>query len=236
MSKGAALLEVIACSLADAVEAQQGGAGRLEIVSDLARGGLTPSLELVQQIIAIVSIPVRVMLRESDSYEVANEAEVDRLCNAAHEFSRLRIDGLVLGFLKSERIDLDLIQKLLACAPNLKATIHHAFESAFSGEPIAEIKRIRQVDRILAHGGNSDWSVKIDKLATYQRDAQPEIEIIAGGGLDSEKIRAIRSATGIREFHVGRAARADSDVEGVVQAARVKGLIEVIRERALSAE
>ena len=30
MSKGAPRLEVIACSVADAVEAQQGGAGRLK--------------------------------------------------------------------------------------------------------------------------------------------------------------------------------------------------------------
>ncbi len=228
MSKGAALLEVIACSVADAVEAQQGGAGRLEIVSDLARGGLTPSLELVQQIIAIVSIPVRVMLRESDSYEVANEDEVDRLCEAAHEFSRLRIDGLVLGFLKDGRIDVHLTQKLLACAPNLKATFHHAFESAVPFEAIAEIKRINQVDRILAHGGNGDWSVKIDRLATYQEKVAPEVEIIAGGGLDAEKINAINRRTSIREFHVGRAARANGDVDGVVQAARVKGLVDVI--------
>ena len=236
MSKGAALLEVIACSVADAVEAQEGGAGRLEIVSDLSRGGLTPSLELVQQIIAIVSIPVRVMLRESESYEVANEDEVDRLCEVAREFSRLRIDGLVLGFLKDERIDVDLTQKLLACAPNLKATFHHAFESAIPFKAIAEIKRISQVDRILAHGGNEDSSVKIDRLAMYQEMVRPEVEIIAGGGLDVEKIKAINSMTSIREFHVGRAARADGAVDGVVQAARVKGLVDVIRGRAVSVE
>ena len=41
------LLEVIACSVADAVEAEKGGASRLEIVRDLGRGGLTPPLELV---------------------------------------------------------------------------------------------------------------------------------------------------------------------------------------------
>ena len=36
------LLEVIATSLDDALAAEDGGAGRLEIVHDLERGGLTP--------------------------------------------------------------------------------------------------------------------------------------------------------------------------------------------------
>ena len=35
-------LEVIACSVADAIEAEKGGADRLEVISHFERGGLTP--------------------------------------------------------------------------------------------------------------------------------------------------------------------------------------------------
>ena len=230
MSKCAPLLEVIACSVADAVEARQGGASRLEIVRDLSCGGLTPPVQLVQQIISIVSIPLRVMLRESEGYEVASEAEKEQLCVAASEFSRLPIDGLVLGFLCDRRIDVKLTQQILAYAPNLKATFHHAFEDAVSFDTIRDLKTIKQVDRILAHGGIGEWSDKIERLAMYRRQSQPEIEIIAGGGLKAETIEAIRSTTEIREFHVGRAARAGETVEGVVQASRVKRLVEAARE------
>jgi copper homeostasis protein len=38
------MLEVIACSVADAVAAERGGADRLELVRDLNVGGLTPPL------------------------------------------------------------------------------------------------------------------------------------------------------------------------------------------------
>lgn len=58
------LLEVIACSVGDAVEAEKGGASRLEIVRDLGRGGLTPPLELVAEIKRAVNVPLRVMLRD----------------------------------------------------------------------------------------------------------------------------------------------------------------------------
>ncbi|MGI9069386.1 MAG: copper homeostasis protein CutC [Pyrinomonadaceae bacterium] len=230
MSKRAALLEVIACSVADAVEAEQGGAKRLEIISDFARGGLTPPLELVVDILAIVSLPVRVMLRENEGYEIGSEPEKRRLFSAAHEFSRLRIDGLVLGFLRKGRIDLEVTQQILECAPRLKATFHHAFEETEPFPAIREIKKLKQVDRILTSGGGGEWPEKIARLGRYQEEASPEIEIIAGGGLASSTIRRISATTGIREFHVGRAARVKASVDGVVKAARVKVLVEATRD------
>lgn len=226
MSQGGPLIEVIACSVIDALEAEEGGAGRLEVVSDLARGGLTPPLELVQQIVARVSIPVRVMLRGNDGYGLASQNEKERLCVAAREFSQLGIDGLVLGFLRSARIDLEIMQQLLNCAPGLKATFHHAFEETEPFGAIQELKKSSQVDRILTHGGHGTWATRIERLARYREQASPEIEILAGGGLDAEKIATINRATGVHEFHVGRAARAGLSVEGKVQAARVRALVE----------
>ena len=49
-ASGGGLLEVIVSSLEDALEAEQGGAGRLEVVRNLELGGLTPSFEIVQRI------------------------------------------------------------------------------------------------------------------------------------------------------------------------------------------
>ncbi|MDQ3665303.1 MAG: hypothetical protein M3410_01675 [Acidobacteriota bacterium] len=230
MSRRVALLEVIACSVADAVEAEQGGAKRLEIISDFDRGGLTPPLGLVVDILTVVSLPVRVMMRENEGYEIGSEAEKRRLFSAAHEFSKLRIDGLVLGFLRKGRIDLEVTQQILECAPRLKATFHHAFEEAEPFSAIDEIKKLKQVDLILTSGGSGEWPEKIDRLAEYQEEAGPEIEILAGGGIDRQSLRMICQATGIREFHIGRAAREPATAAGVVHAERVKGLLEMAQE------
>ncbi len=229
------ILEVIACSVAHAIEAERGGASRLEIIRDFERGGLTPPLELVRDIVAAVSVPVRVMLRERDGYTVAGEAEIERLCKSARHLSALQIDGVVLGFLRDGEIDVDLTQRVLACAPALKATFHHAFEETI--DPFASIeklKRIAQVDRILASGGSGDWPQKIARLSRYERAARPQINILAGGGLNREAIRAVREATGIREFHVGRAARISGRADGAVRAPLVRELIQTVE--ACSAE
>ncbi len=68
------ILQVIACSVADAIEAQRGGAGRLEVVRAMDAGGLTPPVSRVREILAAVSIPVRVMLRENSGFEAGGQA------------------------------------------------------------------------------------------------------------------------------------------------------------------
>ncbi len=225
------VIEVIACSVSDAIEAQSGGAGRLEIIRDFQRGGLTPPLELVQNILNAVTLPVRVMLRESDSYEVIEEAERQQLCTAASLLSRLNVDGVVLGFLRQDEIDVQLTERVLSCAPNLAATFHHAFEEAKNPfTAIRALQRVKQVDRILTSGGTGEWPEKIARLSRYQDEAGPEIEILAGGGIEQQSLRMICQATDIREFHLGRAAREPASAAGVVRSERVKALVETAQE------
>jgi len=220
------ILEVIACSVADAIEAQKGGAERLEIVRNLERGGLTPAVELVRAIKDAVHLPLRVMVRESEGFETNDELEVERMCAAANEFARLNVDGLVLGFLKGKTIDLDLTARVLTAAPKLKATFHHAFEDAADQlRAVTEIKRLSQVDRILSHGGPGELEERRQRLSAYTHAAAPEITIIAGGGIDSRAIALLQRTTAVREFHVGRAVRRDFRVDGEVQSELVRGLL-----------
>lgn len=224
-----AILEVIACSVADAIEAQKGGASRLEIVRDLDRGGLTPSIDLVRAIRDAVQLPLRVMVRESDGYGISGEREREKLCTAAAEFSNLRVDGLVLGFLKDREIDLELTGRVLACAPGIRATFHHAFEDAANRlHAVSELKRLSPVDRILSHGGPGELEQRMQQLDSYAEAATPEVTIIAGGGIDGRVIRLLRRTTRIREFHVGRAARKDFQIKGAVQEKLVRELVEAM--------
>ena len=53
---------------------------------------------------------------------------------------------------------------------------------------------------------------------------------MAGGGIDRDAILKIAHEAHIREFHVGRAARANFQVEGAVQASLVSALSQKLRE------
>ncbi|HEX7296205.1 MAG TPA: copper homeostasis protein CutC [Pyrinomonadaceae bacterium] len=227
----AAILEVIVCSVADAIEAQHGGASRLELVQNLEQGGLTPSFELVREIRDKVDLPLRVMVRESVGYDAQNEYEIEKLCLAANAFDSLRVDGLVLGYLNGGEVDVALCERILSHAPHSKATFHHAFEDAKDQlRALKAIKRLPQVHRVLSHGGSGSLIEKIGRFQKYQDVAAPEIEIIAGGGIDLNAITQIGRTTSIREFHVGRAVRNPPRVHGFVKAELVSKLVGVLRE------
>ena len=49
--------------------------------------------------------------------------------------------------------------------------------------------------------------------------------VVAGGGINDDAISQISRKTNIREFHVGRAARSQFQVDGSVQATLVKALV-----------
>jgi len=219
------LLEVIVSSLEDALEAEKGGAGRLEIVSHLELGGLTPNFETVKEICKRVGIPVRVMLRCSESH-IPRPGEVEFLAQQAEEMAALGIDGLVLGFLRDNQVDLAVTRQVLSGVPNLKATFHRAFDE--TAHPLAEIgrlKELRQVDRILTSGGDGPWETRATRLEGYQQVAAPEITILVGGGLDRVGIERLRSETQLSEFHTGRAVRVPCEACGVIRAERVTELV-----------
>ena len=206
--KGSFILEVIACTIEDAVVAELGGASRLEVISRFDLGGLTPPLDLVRAIKATVSLPLRVMLRSNAGYELHGETEIEKLCKVAAELDGIGVDGIVFGFLNNHEIDLRVTKRILERAPNLKATFHHAFEDA--NDKLAAIKELRslsQIDKILSHGGHDSLEDRAGRLEGYRNAASPEIEVLAGGRVNAEAIGVFKKRTSVKEFHIGSAAR-----------------------------
>lgn len=237
------MLEVIASSVADAVAAEAGGADRLELVRDLEVGGLTPPLELTQEVLAAVRIPVRVMLREEEDFFVQDQKKIERLCELARSYAELsvpgllgakrQVNGLVLGFLTGQRdapeIDHTLLAQVLASASGLQATFHRAFEAVpDSWRAIQELKRHPQIDRILTSGDSKDvqkeWPQRLIGLAELARVAAPEIAILVGGGVERDTIEALCQKKTKVEFHVGRAVREPCTNSGAVQTLLVREL------------
>jgi copper homeostasis protein len=220
-------LEVIAMTVDEALEAARGGADRLEVVRDLDQGGLTPSVETVRAIQSAVNLPLRVMVRETADYCMRGPDDLARMRDAAAAFGEMGVHGLVVGFERDGRADVESAGAILEAAPMTPATFHRAFEAV--EDPLAEIQRFRdlpQIDRILTSGGEGDWDAKMRRLETWRAAAEPEITILAGGGLDLERMLWLTRETALTEFHVGTAVRQN----GVVRAdlvARMKAALAV---------
>jgi copper homeostasis protein len=225
-------LEVIVCSPEDAIAAQEGGANRLEIATNLEVGGLTPPAEVVRDIIAAVRLPVRVMLRPADSFVATKESERRQICLSARDMSRLGVEGLVCGFVRDGRLDDELLTEIFRSAPLAKITFHRAFE-VFSDPlaAIASLKKMSRVDRILTSGGDGDWNEKIDYFVGCVEAAAPELVIMAGGGLNQSSIELLRRKTPVREFHVGRCVRSGATMRGQVEPELVRQVAACVGRR-----
>jgi copper homeostasis protein len=219
------LLEVIVTSTQEAVEAEQGGADRLELVTRLELGGLTPLVSLVEQVCSSVSIPVRVMLRENPSMAVASESELKRLCAAAGRLASFPIDGLVTGFLHNKELDRRTMNEILAVAPHVRVTFHRAFDDLENAtSTIEELKQFSQIDRILTNGGPGSAIERLNRVNQWQGKAGPQITMLFAMGLDSATLPELANYPDIREIHTGRAVREPQKTFGMVSACRVAAL------------
>lgn len=226
--RDAYLLEVIVCSLEDALAAKEGDADRLEVVRELDRGGLTPSLNLVRQIKEATQLPLRVMLREDEQHTLSSHKRLKSLRTTLSEVEGIGVDGVVLGFLRKGEVDLEAMTEVLNVAPHMAVTFHHAFDETRSPlEALDLLRELPQVDRVLTSGGGGDVFERAARLESYREAASDAITVLAGGGVDESVLRVLLEKTSIREFHVGRAARHPIDAK--VKASLVGRLKEVLR-------
>src|SRR6478735_7021609 len=133
MSKRA-VLEVIALDAEDAVAAQAGGADRLELVTDMAADGLTPSAATVAAIRAAVDIDVRVMLRLADGFAAG---DVERLTRVARDMREAGATQFVLGFLDAQGdVDLGAVERIAEVLDGCRWTFHRAIDRAASRDAL----------------------------------------------------------------------------------------------------
>jgi copper homeostasis protein len=218
-------LEVIVTSAEEAFDAQEGGADRLELAHSLEDEGLTPTPQTVRSVTRAVSIPVRVILRNSPTMKADSEDEITRLVTEAKAFADTNIDGFVLGFVERGTLDLDVLDRILSAVPGVPITFHRAFE--YVRDPLATIHQLKQfpsVDRILTNGGEGSWEQRKSRLREWQEAAAPQIKIVVGGGLTSALLSEFVQETRLTEFHVGRAARIPPIASGPVVRAQVASL------------
>ncbi|MEV1044341.1 copper homeostasis protein CutC [Streptomyces sp. NPDC049916] len=203
-----AVLEVIALDAEDAVAAQAGGADRLELVTDMAADGLTPSRETFAAVRSAVDIPLRVMLRAADGFAAG---DVDLLVDRAHELREAGADEFVLGFLDEDgHPDLVAVERLVTELDGCRWTFHRAIDRAADRDTLRKrLADLPGLDTYLTAGSPSGVDDGIPTLLTEaSRTDEPgyEAQILVGGGLGLHHLPQLRAA-GVDAFHIGGAAR-----------------------------
>lgn len=216
-------LEIGATTLEDALQAAQGGAHSLEIFENLALGGLTPPLEIVQRIRDSVNIILRVMIRLHANSFVYTAAEIETMLQQIEAVKPLGVEGVVFGALTPDGLlDIPLIGQFAQAAAPLPLTVHRALD--VSRDPDTALDRLHGfIPRILTSGpAASAWAGR-EALGRWVQ-TYPDFQFANSGSITPEQIPELLRVTRVHEIHIGSAARTD----GVVDAQKVGLLLQAL--------
>jgi copper homeostasis protein len=195
--------EVCVETFEEAVLAEQRGANRIELCSDLANDGLTPSPELMQKTCASLKIPVMVMIRPRAGNFVYSEEEIIQMKSEIDEAKKVGAAGVVFGLLTPENEIEEKNTRLLAeYAHPLPVTFHKAIdvlENPVAG--VRVLKKIKGIKRILTSGGKATGKEGAETIRKMQEEARENLIILVAGKVTDENVKEIQQLTGAEEFH-----------------------------------
>lgn len=197
------LIEACVTSAMSAVNAQKGGALRVELCDNLIEGGTTPSVGMIVRTRDLISIDLFVMIRPRGGDFCYSDDEFEIMKEDVISLTRLGVNGIVTGILNPDgSIDVKRMAELRSLAGGMGFTCHRAFDmSRDKFKALEDIIRIG-ADRILTSGGQNKAPDGTALIREMIIQADGRIIIMPGSGVNEDSISALRESTGASEFHV----------------------------------
>ncbi len=205
------ILEICANSYQSAKHAQDAGAHRIELCSELSVGGITPSYGLIDRVTKTLRIKTYVLIRPSsggfcysdETFEIMKEDI--KICKA------LGCDGIVSGVLNEDHtLDINRTRELIEISRPMSFTFHRAFDIV--PNPKETLEQLIQLgaNRVLTSGQRPKAIEGLDLLSELKRQAQNRIVILAGSGISSENAVKFKNE-GFDEIHASASVRIPKD-------------------------
>jgi copper homeostasis protein len=195
-------IEIAANNYTSAKAAYEGGASRIELVSNLAEGGTTPSLGTFKQCQKDLPIDCFPIIRARGGNFVYTNQEIQSMITDIEIFAKHGCKGIVIGaLLENNDIDLKACKQMMTAAGDMQVTFHRAFDRSADAE-----KAIQQIidlgcKRILTSGQKADAYEGRMNIAAWNTKYGNQIIFLPGAGITKENSLAIVEATGCKEIH-----------------------------------
>lgn len=194
-------LEICANSFQSALNAQQAGAHRIELCSELSIGGMTPSYGLINKVVHELSIETVVLIRPRSGNFVYSDSEFQVLKNDIRICKELGVDGIVSGVLNTDNtIDIERTKELVELSKPLQFSFHRAFD--ILPNPKRALQELIElgVHRVLTSGQKLKAIDGINLLKELKELGASSITILVGSGVNPENAKVFKDA-GFSELH-----------------------------------
>jgi copper homeostasis protein len=233
------LLEICANSVTSALAAQAGGAQRVELCTNLAEGGTTPSYGEMAMARKLLHIKLYVLIRPRPGNFVYSAIEYDMMLADVKQAINLGCDGIVIGMLRPDGlVDMERCQPLvdMALSAGLSVTFHRAFDVVADQFAALEDIIALRCERVLTSGGEATAMAGASRIAALVKAATGRIVVMPGSGVNAGNILELALISGAAEFHTSCKVVVGSDGSGlgfgdvvVTDEGLVKELVQVLK-------
>lgn len=197
------MVEIVCASVDDCIEAERGGAGRIELVAALEVGGLTPSIGTVREAVRHASIPILVMIRPRSGGFHYSPTDFAAMRADTIDVLEAGAAGIVFGCLRADgQVDAERTRELVSLADGRDTVVHSAFD--VTPDPVAALETLIGcgVSRILVCGRKPKAADGIALIRSLHEQAAGRIGLVLrGGDVCAENARSLLDATGLSEVH-----------------------------------
>ncbi|MEZ4839734.1 copper homeostasis protein CutC [Flavobacterium sp.] len=195
-------LEIACFNLDSALIAQNAGADRVELCTDISLGGITPNLEMIQEARQKLTIDLYVMIRPRGGNFVYSDTELEQMKSEIETIKKLGVNGFVFGILKDDNtINIKQNKVLVELAKPFPCTFHRAFDAVSNYEKALEDVISCGFSTILTSGTSPNVMEGKEVLKRLVVQANNRIEIMPGGGLRSNNISDLDKIVNANWYH-----------------------------------
>ena len=206
-----ALVEICVDDLAGVLAAERAGADRVELCADLLEGGTTPSLGMIESVLAAVqSVGVQVMVRSRGGDFVYSDDELRVMLADVRAIAALARTspvpvGIVFGALTTDgHVDEQALDAIRTAAGEVPITFHKAFDDTADLFDAYDTLAHHGVIRVLTSGGRATAGEGAEVLAALcaRSEGTRMPVVLVGGSVRAHNVAALLDRTGAREVHL----------------------------------
>ena len=196
------MLEVCCGSVDDAIEAEKGGAGRVELNSNIMYGGLTPTIGSIIRSKKKLHVPVMVMIRPRGGGFCYTDEEMAAMEYDTQYAIDNGADGIVFGILNSNgTIDEARCERIIKLCKGVDIVFHRAIDVV--PDPFKALDTLINlgVKRVLTTGQENTPEDGLELIVEMAKYVGEKLEIMPGGCRPNNVVEVLE-AIGCYQAHM----------------------------------